>query len=107
LIEILSDNSIKNLWVSELGTMRERIVKMRALLSNLLEQYIPEKSFEQIRKQNGMFSYLGLSAEDAYSLRNDYGVYILESGRLCIAALNEGNIERVADAISKVLLKPN
>jgi aromatic-amino-acid transaminase len=105
--EILSDNSIKNLWVSELGTMRERIVKMRALLSNLLEQYIPEKSFEQIRKQNGMFSYLGLSAEDAYSLRNDYGVYILESGRLCIAALNEGNIERVADAISKVLLKPN
>ena len=54
-----------------------------------------------------MFSYLGLSAEDAYSLRNDYGVYILESGRLCIAALNEGNIERVADAISKVISKPN
>ena len=59
--------------------------------------------FEFIKVQRGMFSYTGLSAEQADRLRNEHAVYLLRSGRICIAGLNRGNVDRTAEAIAAVV----
>ena len=105
--EILTENSLKEEWVDELKLMRDRIIEMRKLLVELLKNQNLNKDFSFIKKQKGMFSFSGLTSSEVEKLRNNYGVYILSSGRICIAAINKKNISYVAESISKVIGKKN
>ena len=105
--EILTENRLKEEWVCELKLMRDRIIEMRKLLVELLENQNLNKDFSFIKKQKGMFSFSGLTSSEVEKLRNSYGVYILSSGRICIAAINKKNISYVAESISKVIGKKN
>lgn len=100
---VLSDADLRAQWEAELGAMRDRIKAMRVGLREGLEKAKPGTDFGYITDQNGMFSYSGLTAEQMQRLRSDFGVYGLDSGRICIAALNENNLPRVIDAVTQVL----
>ncbi|GJD34755.1 amino acid aminotransferase [Methylobacterium aerolatum] len=96
---VLTDPALKADWVKELGEMRERIKEMRVRMADSLHQRHPDRGFEAIKAQKGMFSYTGLSPEEAVKLREEHEVYALETGRICVAAVNTHNIDRVLDAI--------
>jgi len=83
--------------------MRERIKQMRAALVDRLRQRAPKSDFSFVLRQRGMFSYSGLTREQVVRLREEFGVYAIESGRICVAALNSRNIDYVADSIARVL----
>ncbi|MBF7683045.1 aspartate/tyrosine/aromatic aminotransferase [Acinetobacter sp. B5B] len=100
---VLNNDSLRADWESELKGMAERIAKMRTVLRDELVKRLPNKNFDYLVKQRGMFSYTGLTSEQADKLRTEHAVYILLSGRMCVAGLNEKNVYYVADAIAKVL----
>jgi len=100
---ILSDPEQKEKWIVELTGYRERIQKMRALLINGLGDRGHDLS--AVKDQNGMFSYIGLKPEEVEMLAVDYAVYALPTGRLCVAALTENNMEHVVSSIADVLDK--
>lgn len=97
---VLDDQVLRADWAAELNRMRERIVAMRAALRAGLEGHDLDGAF--VTEQRGMFSFTGLSPEQMLALRDDFGVYGTEDGRICISGLNEGNVEHVAGAISAV-----
>jgi aromatic-amino-acid transaminase len=103
---ILNDPALRELWQMELGGMRERIHQMRKLLVEKLAERIPAADFSFMLSQRGMFSYSGLTKEEVLRLREEYSVYAIDTGRICVAALNSKNIEYVADAIAAVLGAP-
>jgi len=90
-------------WEAELAAMRERIRAMRKLLREKLEQRVPGRDFSYITRQRGMFSYTGLSKDQVTRLREEFSVYAVDTGRICVAALNTRNIDYVAGAIAAVL----
>ena len=90
-------------WADELNGMRERIKLMRQRLFDVLQQKLPGKDFSYFLTQRGMFSYTGLSAEQVDQLREDHAVYLVRSGRMCVAGLNSGNVEATAVAMAAVL----
>lgn len=99
--KVLNTPELYKLWDDELKGMRERIKAMRNLM---VEQLAGAKQdFSFIAKQCGMFSYSGLTADQVDKLRNDYGIYAVATGRICVAALNNTNINTVTDAILKVI----
>lgn len=100
---VLADPALRKQWDEELGGMRERIKKMRKLLAEKLSERLPGRDFSYIVRQNGMFSYSRLTAPQAIALREKYAVYALDSGRICVAALNEKNIDYVSECIAKVM----
>jgi aromatic-amino-acid transaminase len=100
---VLNSPELRTLWERELGEMRERIHSMRHLFCSKLAAAVPDRDFSFILKQRGMFSYSGLSAEAVRSLRDRYHIYAIESGRICLAAINEGNVDYICEAISGVL----
>ena len=100
---VLSDHALTTLWTAELTQMRERIMQMRQILENKLSLALPERDFSYLVKQQGMFSYTGLSAEQADLLKNKYAIYLLRSGRMCVAGLNLSNIDYVAESIAEVI----
>lgn len=100
--KVLSDATLRQLWVDELGSMRVRIKAMRQALVAGLKAAGVQRDFSFIEQQRGMFSYSGLTAAQVEALKTDHGIYAVSSGRICVAALNEHNIERVAQAIAKV-----
>ncbi len=83
--------------------MRDRIKKMRELLVEKIHARVPGADFSFILRQNGMFSYSGLTKDQVVRMREEFGVYAIESGRICCAALNMGNIDYAADVIAKVI----
>jgi aromatic-amino-acid transaminase len=83
--------------------MRERIRAMRVGLVEKLKQRGVTQDFSFVTRQRGMFSYSGLSSAQVDRLREDYGIYAVSTGRICVAALNSKNIDAVADAIAAVL----
>ena len=99
---ILADARLRTLWEDELTGMRERIRAMRVGLVERLRQRMPTVSFDHIERQRGMFSYSGLTQAQVERLRDEFAIYALNTGRLCVAALNENNVDRVADAIATV-----
>ena len=99
---VLSDDTLQAQWREELDGMRERILAMRVGLVERLRQRMPDLTFEHIEKQRGMFSYSGLTAAQAKRLRDEFAIYVLDTGRICVAALNERNLDLVADAIAAV-----
>jgi aromatic-amino-acid transaminase len=100
---VLTTPELRADWELELGEMRSRIKTMRQQLARLLAERTSKRDFSFIERQNGMFSYTGLSAEQVKRLADEFGIYAVSTGRVCVAALNSKNIEYVADAIAKVL----
>ncbi len=98
---VLGDPELRELWVDELGQMRNRIKAMRQrLVAGLESAGIADMGF--IATQVGMFSYSGLTRDQMIALREQHGVYGTDKGRICVAALNEGNVEHVCAAIAGV-----
>jgi aromatic-amino-acid transaminase len=93
---------LRQMWEAELAGMRERIKTMRSSLVDRLKMENAAQDFSFIIRQRGMFSYTGLSTEQVARLKNEFGVYAVNSGRICIAALNSGNTDYVAKAIAAV-----
>ena len=83
--------------------MRDRIRVMREQLAGKLKARLPAHDFGYVTRQRGMFSYSGLSSEAVASLREKYAVYAVDTGRICVAALNNRNLDYVADAIAAVM----
>ncbi|KHN11088.1 Aromatic-amino-acid aminotransferase [Glycine soja] len=92
-----------NEWVQEVYVMRDRIKDMRQKLRDSLEAKLPGRSFEYITKQNGMFSYTGLTPEQVARIIKDFGIYMVANGRISVAGLNASNIDYVANAMAEVL----
>ncbi|MGF6496140.1 aromatic-amino-acid transaminase [Luteibacter sp. 621] len=97
---VLNHEALRATWETELGEMRERI---RAMRRGLVERLAKAGDFGFIQQQRGMFSYSGLSSAQVDRLREEFGIYAVGTGRICVAALNDKNIDRVADAIAKVV----
>ena len=100
---VLAEPALHAAWVAELDAMRERIRQMRQRLHEVLSARVPGRDFSYFLTQRGMFSYTGLSAEQVDVLRERHGVYLVRSGRMCVAGLNSGNVEPTAEAIAAVL----
>lgn len=100
---VLGTPELRAIWEQELGGMRERIKAMRKALVEKIKQRVPSADFNFVLAQRGMFSYSGLSREQVARLRKDYSIYAIDTGRICIAALNTKNIDYVADAIAAVI----
>ena len=99
----MNNPELHQMWENELTGMRVRIHEMRQKLVDELAAKTNGQDFSFIIRQNGMFSYSGLTPEQVEKLRKDYSVYIVSTGRICVAALNSHNLDYVADAIAKVL----
>ncbi|ENU18690.1 hypothetical protein F994_02817 [Acinetobacter bohemicus ANC 3994] len=100
---VLNDANLTAQWEAELKEMRERIIKMRQILNEKLSQALPAHDFSYLVKQQGMFSYTGLTAEQVDILKDKYGIYLVRSGRMCAAGLNLNNIDYVAESIAEVI----
>jgi aromatic-amino-acid transaminase len=100
---VLTTPTLRQQWEGELAAMRERIRTMRKALAAGLDGAGAGLDTGFINRQRGMFSYSGLSAAQMQSLRADFGVYGVDSGRICVAALNQRNLPRVVAAIVAVL----
>lgn len=103
IAQVLHDPELTGAWLDELDGMRKRISRMRQALYNRLEGRLSGPRLDVYLQQRGMFTYTGLSPEQADRLRVEHGVYILRSGRLCVAGLNDRNVDIVADAIAAVV----
>jgi aromatic-amino-acid transaminase len=100
---VLADAELRKQWEAELAEMRERIWEMRGKFVDMLREKGVEMDFGFIKNQRGMFSYSGLSPDAVKALREKFGLYIVGSGRICVAALNDNNIGYVCEAIADVL----
>jgi len=100
---VLAEAEWRTRWEGEVAEMRERIHQMRDLLVEKLREKGVEQDFSFVQRQRGMFSYSGLSRKVVERLRSEYSIYIVGSGRICVAALNEKNIDYVCEAIAEVL----
>ncbi|HHW4682313.1 MAG TPA: amino acid aminotransferase [Xylella sp.] len=98
---VLSSHELRTLWEQELTGMRERIRGLRAgLVAQLAALGAPE--FDFIQRQAGMFSYSGLSSVQVDRLRDEFGIYAVSSGRICLAALSQNKLDYVAHAVAMV-----
>ena len=100
---VLSTPELRQLWEEELAAMRVRIREMRAEFVAQLKAKAPAHDFDFVTKQRGMFSYSGLSKAQVEKLRDTNSIYAVDTGRICVAALNQRNIGAVIDAIVAVL----
>ncbi|ECG1194125.1 aromatic amino acid transaminase [Salmonella bongori] len=100
---VLGDEALKAGWLAEVEAMRTRIMTMRQALVKVLNAEIPGRNFDYLLQQRGMFSYTGLSAKQVDRLRDEFGVYLIASGRMCVAGLNDANVQRVARAFAAVM----
>ncbi len=100
---VLTDSAVRAIWERELGAMRERILAMRRQVHAVLSAKIPGRNFGYFLTQRGMFSYTGLSPQQVDTLREKHAVYLVRSGRMCVAGLNTHNVEATAVAMASVL----
>lgn len=100
---VLNSPELRAQWEAELAEMRLRIRGMREQMVALLAEKAPGRDFSFVGRQRGMFSYSGLTTEQVHRLRNEFGIYALDTGRICVAALNQSNIKAVTDAIVQVI----
>jgi aromatic-amino-acid transaminase len=99
---VLNTPALRTLWEEELAGMRVRIKEMRTALVAKLKAAGIQQDMSFITRQKGMFSYSGLNKEQMQRLRNEFGIYGVDSGRICVAALNHKNLDAVVSAIAKV-----
>jgi aspartate/tyrosine/aromatic aminotransferase len=100
--EILSDETLKEQWQAELSGMRLRIHTMRERFAEMLTNKGAKGDFSFITRQNGMFSFSGLSQEQVERLRTDHGIYVVGSGRINVAGMTDSNLDRLTDAVIAV-----
>ncbi|WP_332824300.1 amino acid aminotransferase [Ramlibacter sp.] len=100
---ILNTPELRALWEQELAAMRVRIKQMRTALVAKLKEKGVQRDFGFITQQVGMFSYSGLTKEQMVRLRDEFGVYGIDTGRICVAALNTKNLDYVTESIAKVV----
>lgn len=100
---ILNDPQLRAEWESEIKGMRERINRVRQLFADKLAANGVRRDFSFIQRQRGLFSLSGLTKEQVNALREKYSIYIVGSGRINVAGINEGNIDRLCRAIAEVL----
>ncbi|UOO76000.1 aspartate/tyrosine/aromatic aminotransferase [Neisseria sp. Dent CA1/247] len=101
--DVMNTPELSAQWQSEVYAMRDRIRAMRQKLYDVLTRKVPGKNFDYFITQRGMFSYTGLTPEQVQRLQDEFAVYLVGSGRMCVAGLNESNIDYVADAFAEVL----
>lgn len=101
--EVLTQPALRAQWEAEVAEMRDRIKAMRQKLFDVLTAKVPGRDFSYMIKQRGMFSYTGLTPEQVDALREQHAVYLVRTGRMCVAGLNNANVEYVANAIAAVL----
>lgn len=100
---VLNTPSLRSIWEAELGTMRERIRAMREGFVEGLRALGVARDFSFVTAQRGMFSYSGLNPTQVEQLREEFGIYAVSTGRICLASLNARNLNDVCAAIAKVL----
>jgi aromatic-amino-acid transaminase len=100
---VLTDPALRASWEADVAAMRERILAMRRSLHGVLSAKLPGRDFGYFLSQRGMFSYTGLTAAQVDRLREEFGVYLVRSGRMCVAGLSTRNVERTAAAIAAVV----
>ncbi|AIX50775.1 MULTISPECIES: amino acid aminotransferase [Pantoea] len=100
---ILSNEALRTIWVQELTDMRQRIQRMRQLFVNTLAEKGARQDFSFIIKQNGMFSFSGLTKDQVVRLRDEFGVYAVNSGRVNVAGMTPDNMSALCEAIVAVL----
>ncbi len=100
---VLGTPELRALWEQELGAMRDRIKAMRQSFVSKLKAKLPNHDFSFVAHQSGMFSFSGLTQAQVAQLKTEFSVYAVDSGRICVAALNTRNIDTVVDAIAHVL----
>jgi aromatic-amino-acid transaminase len=101
--QVLASPQLRAQWDAELAGMRERIREMRRALAAKLRERLPQANVTYVLEQRGMFSYSGLTKAQVQRLRSEFSIYAIDTGRICVAALNSKNIEYVADAIGTVV----
>ncbi|CAJ2718694.1 aromatic amino acid aminotransferase [Burkholderia pseudomallei] len=101
--QVLTTPALRAQWEEELAAMCRRIAKMRSAIHDGLRAHVPAEALTRYVKQRGMFTYTGLTEAQVECLREQHGVYVLRSGRMCVAGLNEANVGIVADAIGAVI----
>ncbi len=99
---VLSDKSLSKLWKDELESMRLSIIKSRNLLADSLNQNQSKRDYNYLKRNGGMFSYLGLSKEQVIQLREQYSIYMLESSRINVIGIQPSSLEYTIDSIVKV-----
>jgi aromatic-amino-acid transaminase len=100
---VLASEELHALWEAELAMMRNRIKLMRATLVERLHERIPASDFTFVLRQRGMFSYTGLTKTQVERLRDEFSIYAIDTGRICVAALNSRNVDAVAKAVAAVV----
>ncbi|WP_430434343.1 aromatic amino acid transaminase [Methyloversatilis sp.] len=100
---VLATPELRSMWEEELGEMRERIRAMRTGLVDKLSARGVARDFSFVVRQRGMFSYTGLTVAQVNRLRDEFGIYAVSTGRICLAALNSKNIDYVADSLATIL----
>ncbi len=101
--EILTDPTAREHWTDELGAMRKRIGGLRHELVKQLAKAYPERDFGFIARQQGMFSFLGVTTAQVHALREQHHVYMTDDSRMNVAGLCADNIEYFAKAVAQVL----
>ena len=100
---VLNSVELRAMWEQELGEMRERIRDMRMAMVEQLAAQGAKRDFSFVARQRGMFSYSGLTAEQVERLKNEFAIYAVGTGRICVAALNRNNLDAVTRAIAQVI----
>ena len=100
---ILNDTDLRNDWLAELTGMRERMKEMRKLIVAGLGKTAPDRDFSHIERANGMFCYLGISPEQVARLKQDYGIYLVDSGRINVCGITIDNVDYLAESIATVI----
>lgn len=100
---VLNDPELRAMWEQELTEIRERILELRSKFVNAMQARLPNKDFQYINRQRGMFSYSGITGDQVNRLRDEHAIYILGSGRINVAGINSKNLDRLCDAIASVM----
>ena len=100
---ILNDTDLRNDWLTELTGMRQRMKEMRTLIVAGLGKTAPDRDFSHIERANGMFCYLGVSPQQVARLKQDYGIYLVDSGRINVCGITSDNVDYLAESIAAVI----
>ena len=100
---ILNNAELRDEWLAELKGMRDRLQDMRALLNDALLQKTPDHDFSHLARATGMFCFLGITAEQITRLKQDFGIYMVESSRVNVAGITADNVSYLSDSIAAVI----
>ena len=102
ITEILSDDSLYNLWVAELNQLSTRIKQLRSMFRRAMESRIPGFDGAFLERQKGMFSCLPIDADTQARMEQEFGIYMIPNARLNFAALAQSQADRVAEVVAEL-----